>query len=153
MAAPFRTEPITCHGELTLVNWCQNLVYGLLYQSVYHGRNTQKAFLAIILRDFNPADRIVTICPVLQGNYKLILISQKPWKQLFAWHLVDTATPFIADYCFIGFIQIRGTKNKFKQMFLVEWYFHDVVFGHPHESLHPLIPFGFRPISLITPLL
>lgn len=51
MATPFRTEAITCHGELTLINWCQNLVYGLLHQSVYHGRNTQKAFLAIVLRD------------------------------------------------------------------------------------------------------
>ena len=41
-----------------------------------------------------------------------------------------------------------------------EWNFHDVVFGHPHESLHSPIerqfmaitiamyPFGFRPISL-----
>ena len=83
MAAPFWTEAITCHGELTLVNWCQNLVDGLLHQAVYHGRNTQKACLAISLRDFNPPDWIRTICPVLQRNYKLILISQKPWKQFF----------------------------------------------------------------------
>ena len=45
-------------------------------------------------------------------------------------------------------------------MFLVEWNFHNVVFGHPHESLHSPIerqfmaitiamyPFGFRPVSL-----
>lgn len=84
MAAPFRTEAITCHGELTLINWCKNLVYGLLHQPVYHGRNTQKAFLAIVLRDLNPADWIGTICPLLQGTYKLTLISQKPWEQLFA---------------------------------------------------------------------
>ena len=31
---------------------------------------------------------------------------------------------------------------------LVEWYFHDVVFTHPHEGLQSPIPFGFRPVSL-----
>lgn len=33
-------------------------------------------------------------------------------------------------------------------MFLVECYFHDVVFTNPHEGLRSPIPFGFRPISL-----
>ena len=31
---------------------------------------------------------------------------------------------------------------------VVKWNFHDVVFGHPNESLHSPIHFGFRPISL-----
>lgn len=61
---------------------------------------------------------------------------------------IDCQKLLFADYCFIRLIQIRRTKNELQQVFLVEYYFHDVVFGYPYESLHSLIPFGFRPISL-----
>ena len=39
-------------------------------------------------------------------------------------------------------------KDLLEKVFLIEWYFHDVVFTHPREGLHSPIPFGFRPISL-----
>lgn len=37
MAASSRTETVTSPGELFLIDWAQNLVNGLLHQTVYHG--------------------------------------------------------------------------------------------------------------------
>ena len=62
--------------------------------------------------------------------------------------LVDTAFALVPNNRLVGFVHIVGTKDYFQQVLPVEWNFHDVVFGHPHEGLHSPIPFGFRPISL-----
>jgi|GEM_PF-6793268 len=64
----------------------------------------------------------------------------------------DTATALVSHNCIIGSVEICRTKDLLKKMFLVEWYFHDVVFTHPHKGLHSPIPFGFRPSSLGQPL-
>ena len=69
--------------------------------------------------------------------------------------IVDAVDAVYADYenselNFITRESIGATaaQDLLEKVFLVEWYFHDVVFTHPHESLHSPIPFGFRPISL-----
>ena len=49
---------------------------------------------------------------------------------------------------FDGTAEIWWTEDLLEKVLLAEWYFHDVVFTHPHEGLHSPIPFGFLPISL-----
>ena len=86
--------------------------------------------------------------PVHQGTDEHILVGHEPWEQLLTRHLVDTTTALVSHNCLVGSVEIRRTKDLLEKVFLVEWYFHDVVFTHPHEGLHSPIPFGFRPISL-----
>ena len=81
-----------------------------------------------------------------------ILVGHEPWEQLLTRHLVDTATAFVSHNSLVNSVEIRRTEDLLEKVFLVEWYFHDVVFTHPHEGLHSPIPFGFRPISLGQPL-
>ena len=57
------------------------------------------------------------------------------------WGAVRDMTPSALD-------SLLGAVYLLEKVFLVEWYFHDVVFTHPHKGLHSPIPFGFRPISL-----
>ena len=80
--------------------------------------------------------------------------NEKVCKVIFdtpSWHLVDTATALVSHNCIIGSVEICRTKDLLKKMLLVEWYFHDVVFTHPHKGLHSPVPFGFRPSSLGQP--
>ena len=104
--------------------------------------------LALDFGYFYPFHWVRTVRAVHQGTDEQVLIGQEPWEQLLARHLVDTTTALVSHNCFVCSIEICGTKNLLEKMFLIEWYFHDVVFTHPHEGLHSPIPFGFRPISL-----
>ena len=70
------------------------------------------------------------------------------WMSVWRNNLVDTTTALVPHHCLVGSVEIRRTKDLLEKVFLVEWYFHDVVFTHPHEGLHSPIPFGFRPVSL-----
>ena len=111
-------------------------------------RSFEQAILAVVFGYLYPADGVRTVRAVHQGTYQFILVGQEPREQLLARHLVDTAASLVPHYCLVGFVEVGGTKDYFQQVFLVEWYFHDVDFAHPHEGLHSLIPFGFRPVSL-----
>ena len=71
-----RTETETPFRELGLIDDGQHLVYGLLHHAVNHGRDAQKAHLAIILGYLYPADGIRTVCTVKQRAYLFILVSQ-----------------------------------------------------------------------------
>ena len=71
-----RAEAETSFRELRLINDGQYLVDGLLHHAVNHGRDAQKAHLAITLGYLHPADRIRTVCTVKQGAYQFILVSQ-----------------------------------------------------------------------------
>ena len=148
MASSPWAEAVTSWRELSLIDGCQGLVDGLLHQSVNHGGDAQQALLAIVLRYLYSTDWVRTVWAVLQGTYQRILVSQEPREEFLTRHLVDTAASLVANHRFVGLVQVIGTKDSLQQVLLVEWYFHDVVFTHPHESLRSPIPFGFRPSSL-----
>ena len=148
MASSSRTEAVAGLGELVLIDGSQYLVYGLLHQAVYYCRYSQQAHLAFVFGYFHPLDRVRTLRIVHQGTDEHVLIGQEPWEQLLARHLVDTTTAFVSHNRLVCPVEICRTKDLLKKVFPVEWYFHDVVFTHPHEGLHSPIPFGFRPISL-----
>ena len=148
MASSSRTEAVARLGELVLIDGSQYLVDGLLHQTVYYCRYSQQAHLAVVFGDFYPFHWVRTVRTVHQGTDEQLLIGQESWEQLLTRHLVDTTTAFVSHNRLVGSIKIRRTKDLLKKVFLVEWYFHDVVFTHPHEGLHSPIPFGFRPISL-----
>ena len=148
MASSSRTEAVARLGELVLIDGGQYLVDGLLHQAVYNCRYSQQAHLAVVFGYFYPPDWVRTARAVHQGTDEHLLIGQEPWEQLLARHLVDTTTAFVSHNSLVSSVEIRRTKDLLEKVFLVEWYFHDVVFTHPHEGLHSPIPFGFRPISL-----
>ena len=148
MASSSRTEAVAGLGELVLIDGSQYLVYGLLHQAVYYCRYSQQAHLAVVFGYFHPLDRVRTVRIVHQGTDEHVLIGQEPWEQLLARHLVDTTTAFVSHNRLVCPVEICRTKDLLKKVFPVEWYFHDVVFTHPHEGLRSPIPFGFRPVSL-----
>ena len=148
MATSSRAEAVACLTELVLINRSQYLVDGLLHQAVYHCRYAQKAPLAVVFGYFYPLDWVRTVRAVQQGTNEFFLIGQEPWEQLLTRHLVDTTTSLVSHHCLVGSIKICRAKDLLEKVFLVKWYFHDVVFTHPHKGLHSPIPFGFRPISL-----
>ena len=148
MASSSRSEAVARIGELVLIDGSQYLVYGLLQQTVYYCRYSQQAHLAIVFGYFYPFHWVRTVRAVHQGTDEHVLIGQEPWEQLLARHLVYTTTASISHNRLVGSVEICRTKDLLEKVFLVEWYFHDVVFTHTHEGLHSAIPFGFRPISL-----
>ena len=148
MASSSRTEAVARLGELVLIDGSQYLVDGLLHHTVYYCRYSQQAHLAIVFGYFYPFHWVRTVSPVHQGTDEHILVGQEPWEQLLTLHFVDTTTAFVSHNSLVGSVEIRRTKDLLEKVFLVEWYFHDVVFTHPHKGLHSPIPFGFRPISL-----
>ena len=148
MASSSRTEAVARLGELVLIDGSQYLVDGLLHQAVYNCRYSQQAHPAVVFGYFYPLDWVRTVRAVHQGTDEHVLIGQKSWEQLLARHLVDTTTTFVSHNSLVGSVEIRGTKDLLEKAFLFEWYFHDVVFTHPHKGLRSPIPFGFRPISL-----
>ena len=141
------TKAVASPRELVLIDRGQNLVNGLLNQAVYHG-----GFLK------------GTSCHSLWGFLPFWLGSdgknrplRNVWAYLYgAWAMRATARMTSCQYhrspCFQSLpympIKIGRTQNLLKEASLVEWYFHNVVFTHPHKSLHSPVPFGFRPISL-----
>ena len=148
MASSSRSEAVARLGELVLIDGSQYLVDGLLHQTVYYCRYSQQAHLAIVFGYFYPFHWVRTVRTVLQGTDERVLIGQEPWEQLLTRHLVDTTTALVSHHCLVGSVEICRTKDLLEKVFLVEWYFHDVVFTHPHEGLRSPIPFGFRPVSL-----
>ena len=148
MASSSRTETVASLGKLVLIDWSQCLVYGLLHQTVYYCWYSQQAHLAIVFGYFHPFYWGRMVRTVHQGTDEFILVGQEPWEQLLARHLVDTTTALVSHHCFVGSIEVCWAKDLLKEVFLVECYFHDIVFTNPHEGLHSPIPFGFRPISL-----
>ena len=106
----------------------------------------------IVLGYFYPFHRVQTVRTVHQGTNEFILIGQEPCEQLLTRHLVDTTTALVSHHSLVGSVEICRTKDLLEKVFLVEWYFHDVVFTHPHKGLHSPILFGFRPISFGQPL-
>ena len=105
---------------------------------------TQGVALGYVLLPFLS---LMTFDTPSQGTDEFILIGQEPWEQLLTRHLVDTTTAFVSHNSLVGSVEICRTEDLLEKVFLVEWYFHDVVFTHPHKGLHSPIPFGFRPIS------
>ena len=135
MASSSRSEAVARLGELVLIDGSQYLVDGLLQH------------LAIVLGFFYPFHWVGTVRTVHQGTDEFILIGQEPWEQLLTRHLVDTTTALVSHHSLVGPVEICRAKDLPEKGFPVEWYFHDVVFTHPHKGLHSPIPFGFRPIS------
>ena len=148
MASSSRSEAVACLGELVLIDGRQYLVDALLHHTVYHCRYSQQAHLAVVFGYFYPFHWVRTVRTVHQGTDEHILVGHEPWEQLLTRHLVDTTTAFVSHNSLVSSVEIRRTEDLLEKVFLVEWYFHDVVFTHPHEGLHSPIPFGFRPISL-----
>ena len=148
MASSSRTEAVARLGELVLIDGSQYLVDGLLHQTVYYCRYSQQAHLAVVFGYFYPFHWVRTVRTVHQGTDEFILIGQEPWEQLLTRHLVDTTTALVSHNRLVGSVEICRTKNLLEKVFLVEWYFHDVVFTYPHEGLRSHISFGFRPIFL-----
>ena len=134
MASSSRTETVARLGELVLIDGGQYLVDGLLHQTVYYCRYSQQAHLAIVFGYFYPFHWVRTVRAVHQGTDEQVLIGQEPWEQLLARHLVDTTTAFVSHNRFVGSVEIYRTKDLLEKVFLVEWYFHDVVFTYPHEG-------------------
>ena len=97
---------------------------------------SQQAHLAIVFGYFYPSHWVRTVRTVHQGTDEQVLIGQEPWELLLTRHLVDTTTALVSHHSLVGSVEICRTKDLLEKVFLVEWYFHDVVFTHPHKGLH-----------------
>ena len=150
MASSSRSEAVARLGKLVLIDGSQYLVHGLLHQTVYYCRYSQQAHLAIVFGYFYPFHCVRTVRTVHQGTDEQVLIGQEPWEQLLARHLVDTTTASVSHNSLVGSVEIRRTKDLLEKVLLAEWYFHDVVFTYPHESLHSLIPVSYTHLTLPT---
>ena len=51
------------------------------------------------------------------------------WMSVWRNNLVDTTTASISHNRLVGSVEICRTKDLLEKVFLVEWYFHDVVFA------------------------
>ena len=80
MASSSRTKAVARLGKLVLIDGSQYLVYGLLHQTVYYGRYSQLALLAIVFGYFYPFHWVRTVRAVHQGTDEFILVGQEPWE-------------------------------------------------------------------------
>ena len=51
------------------------------------------------------------------------------WMSVWRNNIVDTTTASISHNRLVGSVEICRTKDLLEKVFLVEWYFHDVVFA------------------------
>ena len=84
VASTIRAEAEAAAAKLLLIDRSQDLVNGLLNQTVYNCRYAQQSLLAIILGYLYPSDGIRTVAAVHEALYQSVLVGSQPREQLLA---------------------------------------------------------------------